>query len=177
VVADHPEELCASVAVDDADHSGVSSMLGTSVLKEEKDNTRRSYITAVVRVRLYQRSFRERVLEAYQRQCAFCRFRHEEILDAAQIVPDSQPHGEPLVRNGLALCTFHHSAFDRNFLAVRLGYSIRVRPDLLREKDGPTLVHAIQVPRGQSIVLPRSTKLRPGKEFLANRYHQLEETS
>src|SRR6267378_4124339 len=138
VVADHPEDLAVSVAVDDAQHSGVGTQPAGLILNEERDDARRSYITAVVRVRLHQRSFRERVLEAYRRQCAFCRFRHEEMLDAAHIVPDSHPMGEPQVRNGLALCTLHHSAFDRYFLGVRPDYVIEVRPDILREQDGPT---------------------------------------
>ena len=96
---------------------------------------RRAYATAAVRVRLHQRAFRERVLRAYRQQCAFCRFRHPELLDAAHILPDSDPGGEPVVRNGLALCTLHHGKFDRLFLGVRPDDTIEVRPDILREED------------------------------------------
>jgi len=146
-------------------------------VSEDPDSVRRSYVTGVVRVRLHQRVFRERVLEAYQRQCAFCRLRHEELLDAAHIVPDSEPGGEPVVRNGLALCTLHHSAFDRQFLGLRPDYVLEVRPDILREHAGPTLVHAIQALHGQQILLPRAEALRPDRELLAMRYEKFREAS
>ncbi len=179
IVGDDPARLTVTVAVDDVQHllipAGPAPEAG--VAREEADSGRRSYVTGVVRVRLHQRAFRERVLEAYQRQCAFCRLRHEELLDAAHIIPDSEPGGEPLVRNGLALCTLHHSAFDRQFLGLRPDYVLEVRPDILREHDGPTLVHAIQALHGQHIVLPRAQALRPDRDLLARRYKQFREAS
>ncbi len=112
------------------------------------------------------------MLEAYRRQCAFCRLRHEELLDAAHIVPDPEPLGEPRVQNGLALCTLHHAAFDRLFLGVRPDYVIEVRPDILSEGDGPTLVHAIQRLHGSRIVMPASRNDRPDPNLLEVRYSQ-----
>jgi len=173
VVADDPVSLTVTVAVDVDDRvlAGLRSQIAAAKLEaEEYSNIRRAYATAEVRVRLHQRAFRERVLEAYQRQCAFCRLRHEELLDAAHIVPDSEPGGEPVVRNGIALCTLHHSTFDRQFIGVRPDYVIEVRPDILTEKDGPTLVHAIQSLHGRRILLPRSAALRPDPDLLAQRY-------
>jgi hypothetical protein len=41
-----------------------------------------------------------------------------ELLDAAHILPDGHPKGEPVVPNGLALCKLHHAAFDRQRLAA-----------------------------------------------------------
>ena len=38
-------------------------------------------------------SFRERVVTAYGGTCALCSLRHRELLDAAHIIPDSQPRG------------------------------------------------------------------------------------
>jgi putative restriction endonuclease len=66
------------------------------------------------------------------------------LLDAAHIIPDTDPEGEPHVRNGLSLCALHHTAFDRYFIGLRPEFTIEVREDLLVEHDGPTLVHAIQ---------------------------------
>ena len=130
---------------------------------------RRQYVTAAVRRRLHQRAFRERVLDAYRQQCAFCRFRHAELLDAAHIVPDAD-QGEPVVRNGLALCKLHHAAFDRHFLGVRPDYVVQVRPNLLDEQDGPTLVHGIQALHGVRISVPRNPGLRPDPQSLESRY-------
>ena len=56
------------------------------------------------------------MLEAYQSQCAFCRLRRAELLDAAHIIPDSHPLGEPRVSNGLALCKIHHAALTATLL-------------------------------------------------------------
>ncbi len=168
VVKDEPARLVFSVAVDDAQHIGLEADAQVA-MDSATDNLRRSYATAAVKVRLHQRSFRERVLNAYKRQCAFCRFRHEEMLDAAHIVPDAHPEGEPLVQNGLALCTLHHAAFDRYFVGLRPDYVIEVRPDLLHEKDGPTLI-GIQSLHGKRIVLPSVKSQRPDSNLLSMRY-------
>jgi putative restriction endonuclease len=92
-------------------------------------------------------------------------------------VPDAHPEGEPLVRNGLSLCTLHHAAFDRSFLGLRPDYVIEVRPDILREHDGPTLVHAIQALHGARILLPGSPALRPARDLVEIRYEQFRRTS
>lgn len=97
------------------------------------------YITATVRQRLHQRTFRERVMQACGEQCSLCRLRHGELLDAAHIIPDGRPGGDPIVQNGLALCKLHHAAFDRRFLGIRPDYMVEVRRDLLEENDGPML--------------------------------------
>jgi len=172
VVDDDPASLAFTVAVDDISHARLGRSAGAKTVRDEADAARRAYITATVRVRLHQQAFRERVLEAYRRQCAFCRLRHEELLDAAHIVPDPDPLGEPVVRNGLALCTLHHAAFDRFFLGVRPDYVIQVRPDVLAEGNGPTLVYAIQGLHGSRIVLPAFPRDHPDRELLEIRYEQ-----
>ena len=172
IVGDDPSRLVVTVAVDDADHV---SLPATTTVSDDLSTARRTYITALVRVRLHQRSFRERVLEAYQRQCAFCRLRHEELLDAAHIVPDSHPEGEPTVRNGIALCALHHCAFDRLFIRLRPDYVIEVREDILKEEDGPTLAHAIQGMHGRSILLPRDARLHPDRALLQVRYSEFKQ--
>lgn len=175
VVADDPSGLAFSVAVDDATHLGAATHRST--VHDDADTARRSYITAAVRARLHQRAFRERVLDAYRRQCAFCRLRHEELLDAAHIIPDAESGGEPLVQNGLSLCTLHHAAFDRYFIGVRPDFKIEVREDILRERDGPTLVHAIQALHGSRLVLPRRAELQPDRDRLEARYRLFREAT
>ena len=137
------------------------------------ENTLRHWLGAG----LHQRAFRERVLLAYRNQCALCRLRHIELLDAAHIVPDTEPEGEPVVRNGIALCRLHHAAFDRFFLAVRPDRIIEVRPDILEESDGPTLQHAIQGLHGQPIVLPKRLTDQPAVQFLSERYERFLEVA
>jgi putative restriction endonuclease len=172
VVADDRPALTFSVAVDDAAYSSIRPVTAHDELQEDAASARRAYVTAAVRVRLHQRAFRERVLQAYQRQCAFCRLRHEELLDAAHIVPDADPAGEPLVRNGIALCTLHHAAFDRYFVGLRPDYVLEVRQDILEEHDGPTLIHALQALHGSRIIVPRRTDLQPARDLVEVRYRR-----
>jgi putative restriction endonuclease len=52
-----------------------------------------------------------------------------------------------------------------------------VREDLRRERDGPTLVHAIQALHGSRILLPRRTEHRPARELLAVRYERFRQAA
>jgi len=174
VVADDPHKLTFKVAVDDLSYvdSAWQNELGRAGVSEPASEARRAYLTTAVRQRLHQRGFRERVLRAYREQCAFCRLRHLELLDAAHIIPDGEPDGLPLVKNGIALCKFHHAAFDRLLLGVRPDYVIEVRKDILREKDGPMLIHGLQGLHLKPILIPRSAELRPNPDLLDRRYQQ-----
>ena len=167
VVGDDRGGLTFTIAVDDARH--VWPAARGAVARDDMASARRQYNTAAVRRRLHQRAFRERVLDAYRHQCAFCRFRHEELLDAAHIVADAD-EGEPVVTNGLALCKLHHAAFDRYFLGIRPDYVVQVRRDLLDERDGPTLVHGIQALHGTLISLPKRLTQQPDRQSLEVRY-------
>jgi len=166
VVGDDREHGVFHVAVDDADF--VSSSL--SAVHETSVDARREYITVATRQRLHQKAFRTRVLNAYRRRCSLCRLKHERLLDAAHILPDSDPRGEPIVPNGLALCKLHHAAFDQNLIGIRPDHRVLVHPDVLREKDGPMLLHGLQGFHGQLIHVPAHVDSRPRPEFLASRF-------
>src|SRR2546425_1212151 len=131
---------------------------------------RRQYVTAVVRQRLHQRGFRQRVLRAYQQCCAICRLRHDELLEAAHILPDGHPLGEPVIPNGLALCKLHHAAFDSYIIGVTPDLEVKVRLDILEEVDGPMLQHGLQGFQNRPIHVPRADHLKPNRDFLAERY-------
>jgi putative restriction endonuclease len=163
IVGDDPPRLTFTVAVDDA-------RLAADTLPEWGDEVRRSYVARVTLQRLHQHSFRERVLRAYREQCAVCRLRHAELLEAAHILPDRHPLGEPTVQNGLALCKLHHAAFDRHILGVRPDLVIQIRRDILEEEDGPMLLHGLQHMHGSRLHVPRPAELRPRREFLEERY-------
>jgi putative restriction endonuclease len=132
---------------------------------------RRQYAEAVVRQRLHQRVFRERVLLAYSSQCALCRLRHPELLDAAHIKEDAEG-GEPIVPNGVAMCAIHHRAFDSRVIGIRPDYVIEVRSDVREEHDGPTLQHALQGLHRVELQLPRSRAAWPRPDLLEDRYER-----
>jgi putative restriction endonuclease len=130
---------------------------------------RRQYAEAIVRQRLHQRVFRERVLIAYLSQCAVCRLRHPELLDAAHIKEDADG-GEPIVPNGVSMCAIHHRAFDSRVIGIRPDYVVEVRRDVRQERDGPTLRHALQEIHSSTLLLPRSRSAWPSSELLEERY-------
>ena len=131
---------------------------------------RREYATRAVLQRLHQQQFRRMVLTAYRDQCCICRLRHVELLDAAHILPDRHPKGEPIVTNGLGLCKIHHSAYDAHIIGIDPDARVHVREDVLHEEDGPMLRHGLQEVAGSRLVLPRRDDLRPNRDFLAERF-------
>ena len=66
-----------------------------------------------------------------------CRLRHEELLDAAHILPDMHPLGQPIVPNWLALRKLHHAAFDVNIVGARPDLVIEIRQDVLGRPTVP----------------------------------------
>jgi putative restriction endonuclease len=173
VVADDPGRLSFKVAVDS--HEALAERIagGASLAAEG----RRQYVTQVTQRRLHQEAFRWRVLKAYRECCAVCRLRHAELLDAAHILPDGHPRGEPIVPNGLALCKLHHAAFDSHMLGVRPDLVIELRRDILDEADGPMLQFGLQGFHEKPLHAPKAADLRPSREFLAERFELFRKAS
>lgn len=169
IVGDRPEGLTFEVQVDDVVQLA-RPREPLDMVSEDRAAVRREYVTAVVRRRLHQQAFRARVIEAYRTRCAFCRLRHQELLDAAHITADAEASGEPVVSNGLSLCKLHHAAFDRHFLTVRPDYVMEVRQSILEEDDGPMLLHGLKGMHGNRIYMPREASLQPDPVRLEERY-------
>lgn len=143
---------------------------GTDPQHPENVALRRAYVERLTRLRLHQPVFRARVLQAYEHRCSMCRLRHAELLDAAHILPDGHPRGQPVVPNGLSLCKIHHAAYDQNFIGVRPDLVVEVRRDILDEIDGPMLTHGLQKMNGERLTAPRQRAARPDPDALEERY-------
>lgn len=131
---------------------------------------RREYVTRAVLQRLHQQQFRRMVLSAYRDQCCICHLKHVALLDAAHILADRHPKGEPVVTNGLGMCKIHHSAYDANIIGIDPDARVHLREEILLEKDGPMLKHGLQEMAGRRLVLPRKDDLKPKRDFLAERF-------
>jgi putative restriction endonuclease len=166
VVGDDPERL-AFLLVADAE-----GMIAAPTTTPDADWPRKAYITRAVKMRLHQGRFRSLVLRAYRRQCAMCRLRHVPLLDAAHILPDRDPRGNPEVPNGLALCRIHHGAFDVGIVGVDPDFRMHLRGDVLEEIDGPMLRHGLQELHTVRIELPRRSADRPNRDYLAERFER-----
>ena len=170
VTSDNPGGLSFQVAFEPGDNAQLPELA-------VEEASRRSYAFHVVKQRLHQAGFRERVLAAYRRTCSLCHLRHEELLDAAHIIPDGQPRGEPVIPNGLALCKLHHAAFDNNIIGIRPDLIVVIRSDVRREVDGPMLLHGIQGLHGSTITVPHEARLRPAADRLEERYERFRQAS
>jgi putative restriction endonuclease len=135
------------------------------------DRAERRYKVREVKQRLHQAQFRGAVLVAYRERCTICSLRETRLLDAAHIVGDADERGEPLVSNGLSLCSIHHRAFDQDLVGVSPDRQVHVSRRLLEEEDGPML-EVLKTFHGRSISAPTSMRLRPDPDRLAVRFEQ-----
>ena len=180
IVGDDPSALTFAVAIDNpafAEDQLATEGTGAGVAAAGDRDLERRYATRTTLTRIHQRVFRHRVLAAYRNRCAFCCLRQEPLLDAAHIVADRDPTGDPVVPNGLSLCKIHHAAFDRMFLGVTPKGVIQVRPDLRRQEDGPMLRHGLQGLHDQPIHRPRRAADHPDPDRLSLRYREFRQAS
>lgn len=114
--------------------------------------------------------FREAVLRAYERRCAVCDFdlRLADTsfgLDAAHIMWHS--HGGPdRVPNGLALCAFHHKAFDRGVIGLEPEsgeYRVLVSNELTGQSQAFREVLDL---RHRNLRPPQEEELQPQEEYV-----------
>lgn len=164
LVGEEPDQHQFIVAVDDAQRF-------MPIGSDANDHERR-YAERLTRLRLHQPLFRARVLQAYSSTCAICRLKHSELLDAAHILSDRHPHGQPVVPNGLSLCKIHHAAFDLNIIGVRPDLVVEVQDTVLAETDGPMLRHGIQEMAGVKLFVPGARRARPDTVRLEERYEE-----
>lgn len=136
-----------------------------------EDPLERKYAVRETRVRLHQARFRGRVLLAYSNTCTICRLKEGRLLDAAHIAGDLQEHGQPIVPNGLSMCSIHHRAFDQSLVGVSPDYQVHVSKRLLDDEDGPMLELLKRFHR-EPIALPKRAAWRPDRERLAERFER-----
>ena len=163
IVANEPEQLQIAVGFSE-------SQIGLPEAENFLSPLERQYVARISKQRLHQPVFRQRVIQAYGGSCAMCRLRHVSLLDAAHIIPDRDARGLPSVSNGLALCKIHHAAYDANLIGIHPDLIIRVRADILNEKDGPMLRHGIQEMDGTFLTLPKRRIDHPDRQAIEQRY-------
>lgn len=135
------------------------------------DAIERRYVVRRVKQRIHQAQFRGAVLPAYRDRCAICTLKEIRLLDAAHIVGDADEQGEPLVSNGLSLCSIHHRAFDEDLVGISSDYNVHVSGRLLDNDDGPML-DLLKGFHGREIVVPTRRAWQPARERLATRFER-----
>jgi putative restriction endonuclease len=161
VIGEEPASQAFVVAVDQSQRSAAVG-----------DAASRAYVEQLTKQRVHQPVFRAQVISAYG-TCAICRLKYPSLLDAAHILRDGHPRGDPVVQNGLALCKIHHAAFDQNLIGVRPDrLVVEVRQDVRLQSDGPMLLHGLQEMQGVPLVLPHARWARPDPTRLEERWEE-----
>jgi putative restriction endonuclease len=113
--------------------------------------------------RLGQPIFRVKVLDAYDRACAVTREHSLPVLDAAHIKPYADGGGHA-VTNGLSLRSDLHRLFDRGYVTVDEDYRFVVGDRLKQDYENGRSYYGL---KGQDLVLPTESELRPDSAALA----------
>ena len=90
-------------------------ILKTPKSKKESDINYRYRVTTSRWNR--SQDFRDKILSAYNYQCAICRCTEERILQAAHIVP-VKDGGSDELSNGICLCANHHLMLDEGLIKI-----------------------------------------------------------
>jgi putative restriction endonuclease len=117
------------------------------------------------RRRARDHAFAELVRETYENTCAVCGSERESPsgapeVEAAHIYPKSEG-GSDDIRNGVALCKFHHWAFDSGWLSFTDDFEILVTD--APERGG---YHELKQLEGQSLRIPENEDAHPHPMFL-----------
>lgn len=119
--------------------------------------------------RLHQRAFRQRVLAAYGLRCALTSLPLVDLLEAAHIVGDSQG-GVASVQNGIAMSTFHHTAYESNLMGIDPDGKIILSDQVRATRDGPMFSQGLLGIEGQRMRFPTYAGHRPNRDFLAQKF-------
>lgn len=111
--------------------------------------------------------FRERILRAYEYQCAVCGYNvrvgnFPVGLEAAHI-KWFQAGGPDVEQNGLALCSLHHKLFDRGVFTIQKELKVQVSEDANGTKG---LTEWLLVFNGKAIKPPQRPAYCPQPEYL-----------
>ena len=115
--------------------------------------------------------FRNALRIIYNDKCAICGLQVYDMkgnpeAEMAHIKPFGKRHkGPDDVRNGLALCRFHHWAFDAGLFSISDDYRVLISKNLPEKGDYENIIKF----EGEEIFIPQ-TPFEPDKKFL--KYHR-----
>ncbi len=122
---------------------------------------------AIVKVRVNQSFFRQRILSAYNFTCCVTGLTTRPLLVASHVIPWAEDSSNRLnPRNGLCLNALHDRAFDRHLMWIDDAFTIRLSPKLHSgNADSRQTLEWLAGFEGKSLLLPKN--FRPDPVLLA----------
>ena len=127
----------------------------------------RHKVVAIVR-NFRDARFRPAVLRAYGYRCCATGVALR-LVDAAHIIPASEPSSVDDVRNGLALCANYHRAYDNGLLGVLPNGGLKINERFAQKLVDAHLADGLEVFRNSMpprISCPSQPDLRPSSDWL-----------
>lgn len=122
----------------------------------------------IVKIRVNQSDFRQRILASYNERCCITGISITSLLVASHIIPWSKNIQERLnPRNGICLNNIHDKAFDNGLLTITADYKIKLSKTILLKKKEISIQKYFLEYENQTIILP--DRFLPSQEFLE--YH------
>lgn len=121
---------------------------------------------AIVKQRVNQSLFRERILSAYNNKCCITGLSIPTLLIAGHIIPWSKDKKNRLnPQNGLCLNMLHDKAFDLGLMWIDDNFTIHYRDDFFDASASKSKVSQwLEFYQGRQLILPAG--FRPSREFL-----------
>ncbi|MBE2206994.1 MAG: HNH endonuclease [Saprospiraceae bacterium] len=119
----------------------------------------------LVRTRVNQYDFRQRVLASYNQRCCITGINLPNLLIASHIIPWSQNEQERLnPKNGLCLNALHDKAFDKGLITITPDYRVKLSKTILEKAKEAQYGEMFLRFDNKMIELP--DRFLPDKEFL-----------
>lgn len=122
----------------------------------------------LVKTRVNQSDFRQRILASYNEKCCITGISLTSLLVASHIIPWSKNKEERLnPRNGICLNNFHDKAFDKGLITITSDFKVKLSETILKKKKETNIQKYFIEYENQPIILPE--RFIPSVEFLE--YH------
>ncbi len=126
----------------------------------------------IIKVRVNQSNFRQRILASYNERCCITGLNVPELLVASHIIPWAKSEKERLnPRNGLCLNSIHDKAFDRGFITITTDYQLKLSKYILARKNDISIKNLFLQYENQTIILP--DRYLPSTDFLDWHYDNI----
>lgn len=162
--AEYPEELAFESQKLLAEREGKSVEVVAQIQTDDLPPPGRER-DAIVKVRVNQSFFRNRVLSAYEFRCCVTGLSIKSLLVAGHIVPwavDEKNRLNP--RNGLCLNALHDRAFESHLIWIDRGFVVRTSNRLREEKQLSEAARWLLSFDGRPLILP--AKFQPDPKLL-----------